>query len=271
MIELRNVTIGYGPTAVSRGLDLKIPDGSVSMIVGPNGCGKSTALRALSRLLRPSEGQVILDGADIRNLRSKELATRLGLLAQHSRVPDGMRVAELVARGRHPHQGALRRWTREDQAAVADAMAITEVAQLSGTPVDRLSGGQRQRAWIAMVLAQQTPLLLLDEPTTFLDLAHQLDVLELCRTLAEQRGRTVVAVIHDLSQAVRYATHLIAMREGEIVASGPPAEIVTTELVREVFGVEAKVMLDEDSGVPIVLPLRTSRTTPTQPAERSRA
>ena len=264
MIELRDATLGYGATTVSSGLTLEVPPGSVTMIVGPNGCGKSTALRALARLVRPSEGAVVLDGADIRSLSARQLARRLGLLSQQASAPDGIRVAELVARGRYPHQGALRRWSADDEAAVAEAMRLTGVSELSELPVDRLSGGQRQRVWIAMALAQETPLLLLDEPTTFLDLAHQLDVLELCRELAAA-GRTVVAVVHDLSQACRYATHLIAMRDGAVVAAGPPAEVVTPELVREVFDVEAAIGTDPVSGLPSVLPLRTVRASEPAP------
>lgn len=257
MISLQQVTLGYGRRPVSEGLDLHVPEGSVTMVVGPNGCGKSTALKALARLLAPVSGTVILDGADIRSLRTRELARRLGLLAQQSMTPDGIRVAELVARGRYPHQRMLQRWSGEDERAVAEAIRITGIEELQTLPVDQLSGGQRQRVWIAMVLAQQTPLLLLDEPTTFLDLAHQLDIMELCRELVHTQGRTVVAVVHDLSQAARYATHLIAMRDGAVVAAGPPGEIVTEELIREVFGVEAKVLLDEESGTPVVIPLRT--------------
>lgn len=259
MIELQGATLGYGRHVVSEGLDIQVPEGSLTMIVGPNGCGKSTALKAMARLLKPSAGAIVLGGADIHSLGAKELARKLGLLAQQSNVPDGIRVAELVARGRFPHQSMLRRWTGDDEAAVAEAMRITGVESLSGLAVDRLSGGQRQRVWIAMVLAQETPVLLLDEPTTFLDLSHQLDIMELCRELTSQRGRTVVAVVHDLSQACRYATHLIAMRDGGVVAAGPPADVVTPELIREVFEVDAHVSYDAEAGAPVVTPLRTLR------------
>lgn len=259
MIRILDATVGYGGPPVSTDLTIEIPENSVTMIVGPNGCGKSTALRTLARLLAPSAGSVLLDGSDIRSMKTKELATRLGLLAQQSSVPDGIRVAELVARGRYPHQSLLRRWSDEDDHAVADAMAITGVTELSAMQVDQLSGGQRQRVWIAMVLAQQTPLLLLDEPTTFLDLAHQLDVLELCRALVEERNRTVVAVVHDLAQAARFASHLIVMSEGAVVSAGAPADVVSPQLIRDVFDVEARVGIDAETGVPTVIPLRTLR------------
>lgn len=257
-IELDEVTLGYRKKPVSRDLTMRIPEGAVTMIIGPNGCGKSTALRAMARLLAPRSGTVVLDGDDIRTLGTRQIARTLGLLAQQSTAPEGIRVAELIARGRHPHQGLLRQWGSAEESAVAEAMTITGVAHLSSTPVDELSGGQRQRVWIAMVLAQQTRLLLLDEPTTFLDLAHQLDILYLCRTLADDRGRTVVAVVHDLAHACRYADHLIAMRDGQVVATGTPAEVITTQLVKDVFDVDAMIIDDPASGTPLVVPIRTA-------------
>jgi ABC-type cobalamin/Fe3+-siderophores transport system ATPase subunit len=253
-IELNNATIGYGRRHVSTNLDLTIPAGTLTMIIGPNGCGKSTALRAMARLIAPQHGIVLLDGRDIRELSTRQVARRLGLLPQQSIAPDGIRVAELVARGRHPHQGPFRQWSTADELAVADAMACTGVDAYSALPVDQLSGGQQQRVWIAMALAQETPVLLLDEPTTFLDLTHQLDILELCRHLTSDRQRTVAAVMHDLGHACRYADHLIAMRDGTVVEAGPPTQIVTAELIREVFDVEAMIVPDPVSETPLVIP-----------------
>ncbi len=253
-LAVRHATLGYGSTPVALDLDLAIEPGSLTMIIGPNGCGKSTALRAMARLLAPSTGAVLLDGRDVRELRTRDLARRLGLLPQQPTAPEGMRVAELVARGRHPHQGLLRQWSTADEAAVADALARTGTADLSTRLVDELSGGQRQRVWIAMVLAQQTPVLLLDEPTTFLDLTHQLEVLRLLRGLAAE-GRTIAAVVHDLSHACRFATNLIALRDGAVVASGSPGEVVTADLVREVFDVDAVVVPDPVAGTPLVIPV----------------
>ena len=249
-----DVTIGYDRRAVSRGLSAEIPDGSFTAIIGPNACGKSTLLRALARILRPSAGQVVLDGKAIDRYRSKEVARRLGLLPQTSLAPDGIRVADLVARGRAPHQSLVQHWRAEDEAAVRDAMAATRVADLSTRLVDELSGGQRQRVWVAMLLAQQTDILLLDEPTTFLDIAHQYEVLELFRDLHDD-GRTIVAVLHDLNQAARYADHLIVMRAGEIVAIGRPEHVITEALVREVFGLPSLVVPDPVTGTPTVVPL----------------
>ncbi|MFD1829596.1 MULTISPECIES: ABC transporter ATP-binding protein [Streptomyces] len=248
------LTLAYDRRTIAEDLTVAIPDHSFTVIIGPNACGKSTLLRALSRMLRPAAGTVLLDGRDISSLNAKQVARTLGLLPQSSVAPEGISVSELVSRGRYPHQGLLRQWSAEDERVVAESMASTGVAELADRAVDELSGGQRQRVWIAMALAQQTPLLLLDEPTTYLDLAHQIDVLDLCARLHEEEGRTLVAVLHDLNHAARYATHLIAMRDGRVVAAGPPSRIVTAELVEEVFGLPCRVIDDPETGTPLVVP-----------------
>lgn len=247
------VTLRYDQRTISRDLSVSIPDGAFTVIVGPNACGKSTLLRALSRLIRPSEGKVILDGHDIHRMAARDVARCLGLLPQSAIAPDGITVADLVARGRYPHQSFLRQWSSADEAAVARAMAVTGVTDLSGRLVDELSGGQRQRVWVAMVLAQETPILLLDEPTTFLDISHQIELLDLLAYLNDE-GRTIVAVLHDLNHACRYASHLIAMKDGAIVASGKPAKIVTADLVETVFNLPALVMSDPIMGTPMIVP-----------------
>ena len=252
-LQARGLRVGYGEREVLRGLDVDVLDGEFTVIVGPNACGKSTLLRTLARLLAPSRGTVLLDGGDIRRLPTKEVARRVGLLPQSSIAPEGITVADLVGRGRYPHQSLLSSWSPEDERAVESAMEATDITGLAGRHVDELSGGQRQRVWIAMVLAQETSLVLLDEPTTFLDIGHQLEVLDLVAWLREQ-GRTVVAVLHDINQAARYATHLIAMRDGAIVAQGQPRDVLDEELVRTVFDVHARVMPDPDTGAPLVLP-----------------
>ncbi len=252
--------LAYDRRVVADELTVAVPDASFTVIIGPNACGKSTLLRALSRLLKPAAGAVLLDGADIHRQPARAVARTLGLLPQSPTAPDGIGVAELVARGRYPHQGLLRQWSREDERIVAESMAATGVADLADRLVDELSGGQRQRVWLAMALAQQTPLLLLDEPTTYLDIAHQIDLLDLCARLHEEQGRTLVAVLHDLNHAARYATHLIAMRGGRVVAAGEPREIVTAELVREVFGLPCRVIDDPETGTPLVVPAARART-----------
>lgn len=249
------LTVGYDQRIISENLNVRIPEGSFTVIVGPNACGKSTLLRALARLIRPRSGEVLLDGKSVARLPAKELARRLGLLPQSSIAPDGITVADLVARGRYPHQKLLRQWSAQDQAAVADAMQATGITSLSGRLVDELSGGQRQRVWVAMVLAQQTPLLLLDEPTTFLDIAHQIELLELCRDLNRDKGHTLVAVLHDLNHASRYANNIIAMKDGAVVAEGTPAEVLTEALVEDVFGLPCRIIEDPVSGTPLVVPL----------------
>lgn len=247
------LTLKYQSRIVAEDLSLEVPDGSFTAIIGPNACGKSTLLRALSRLLVPSRGTVILDGKAIGEHPSREVARRVGLLPQAPVAPDGITVEDLVARGRFPHQSLLTQWSPEDARAVAAALAATGTEALAGRPVAELSGGQRQRVWIAMALAQETPILLLDEPTTWLDLAHQVELLELLADL-NRGGRTIVAVLHELNLAFRFATHLVAMRDGRIRAAGPVAGIVTEALIEEVFGMAAVVMEDPVSGRPMVIP-----------------
>ncbi len=253
-LSAERATIGYDDRIISHELSVKIPDNGFTVIVGANACGKSTLLRALSRLIRPSQGQVMLDGKAISQYPAKEVARRLGLLPQTSIAPEGITVADLVARGRYPHQKFIRQWSEGDEAAVLDAMEATKITPLSHRLVDELSGGQRQRVWVAMVLAQQTPMLLLDEPTTYLDIAHQIELLELLSMLNKREGHTVVAVLHDLNHACRYATHIIAMREGDIVAEGAPQEIVTAELVEHVFGLPCIIIEDPLARTPMVIP-----------------
>lgn len=253
-----DLTIGYDRRVISEGLSVAIPDGSFTVIVGANASGKSTLLRALARLLTPTAGTVRLDERSLSDYPPKELARAVGLLPQTSLAPDGITVVDLVARGRYPHQGFLRQWSPQDEAAVTAAMDATGTTDLSGRLVSELSGGQRQRVWIAMSLAQETPILLLDEPTTFLDIAHQIELMELLTDLNAQ-GRTLVAVLHDLNQAARYGSHLIAVKDGRVVAEGAPADIVTAEMVEEVFGLRCLVTPDPVSGTPAVSALGRTR------------
>ncbi|MDR1213932.1 MAG: ABC transporter ATP-binding protein [Propionibacteriaceae bacterium] len=254
-LAAERLTLAYGDLTVVDGLDLVIPPGAITAIVGPNACGKSTLLRALSRLLAPKAGHVVLDGQAIHRLPAKQVARTLGLLPQSPIAPDGITVADLVGRGRHPHQGLFARWSTEDDEAVAEALDATDTAGLADRPVDELSGGQRQRVWIALVLAQRTDLLLLDEPTTFLDVRHQLEVLDLLTDLNRRRGTTIVLVLHDLNLAARYADHLIALASGRVQAAGPPSEVLTGDVVQAVFGLAAHVVTDPVSGRPLMLPI----------------
>jgi iron complex transport system ATP-binding protein len=267
-LRAHELTLAYDKHVVTRDLSVEIQDGGFTAIVGPNACGKSTLLRALARMLKPRDGTVLLDGATIGSLPTRDVAKQIGLLPQSATAPDGITVSDLVARGRHPHQSLFRPWSKEDARAVREAMERTDIVPLAGRPVDELSGGQRQRVWLAMALAQETPLLLLDEPTTFLDIAHQLEVLDLCADLHE-RGRTLVAVLHDLNHACRYATRLIAMRDGVIVAQGAPADIVDAALVEFVFGLRCSVVPDPETGAPMVVPAaRRARRAAAQSSSR---
>jgi iron complex transport system ATP-binding protein len=252
------LSIGYDGRPVIDGLTVDVTDHEFTAIVGPNACGKSTLLRGLARLLKPTSGRVVLDGADITTLHTREVARRLGLMPQTSVAPDGITVSDLVSRGRFPHQRVFRQWSTDDERAVTAAMDATGTTALGTRLVDELSGGQRQRVWIAMVLAQETPLILLDEPTTFLDIAHQIELLELCELLCVERARTVVAVLHDLNHACRFADRIVAMKDGRIVAQGPPAEVVTPALVDAVYGLACQVIADPETGTPLVIP-RASR------------
>lgn len=258
-LSASGLTLSYGDNQVVHDLDLVIPEGKITSIVGSNGCGKSTLLRGLARLMKPKAGQVILNGKSISTLPSKEVARVLGLLPQSPLSPEGITVWDLVGRGRHPHQGTFARWSEADSRAVSQALAVTSITDLAGRHVDELSGGQRQRVWIAMVLAQETGILLLDEPTTFLDVAHQVDVLELLADLNKDRGSTIVMVLHDLNMAARYSDQLVAMKDGAIYQVGSPEEVVTRKTVEAVFGLECAIIPDPVFGGPLVVPLGRPR------------
>lgn len=260
-LQIEGVTLGYGDRIVVDSFDLDVPPGQITAIVGANACGKSTLLRAMSRLLAPRQGRVVLDGKDLHRLPTKQVARVLGLLPQAPIAPEGIVVADLVARGRNPHQGVLSRWNADDDAAVTEALQMTDTLELADRPVDELSGGQRQRVWIAMALAQHTDILLLDEPTTFLDVSHQVDVLDLLTDLNRQRGTTIVMVLHDLNLAARYADHLIAVRAGRLHAAGEPGAVLTADVVQAVFGMESQVIPDPVSGKPMVLPIGRHHST----------
>lgn len=255
VLEAREVSLGYDATPVVTGVDLRVPPGRITVIIGANASGKSTLLRGLARLLSPRGGDILLDGESLRTRRSSDVARTIGMLPQSPVAPDGITVADLVGRGRHPHQGWFRRWNDADESAVDDALAATGTADLARRPVAELSGGQRQRVWIAMALAQQTDILLLDEPTTFLDINYQIEVLDLLVDLNRERGTTIVLVLHELNLAARYADHLVAMRRGRIIAEGDPAEVVTAAVVEEVFDLPCEVIADPRTGSPLVIPI----------------
>ena len=256
-MQTKGLSLAYDSNTIIKQLSLSIVMGEITTLVGPNGCGKSTLLRGLARLLKPKTGEVLLDGKAIHTMPTKQLAKQLGILPQGPTAPEGLTVYELVAQGRYPHQGFFQQWSKEDQAIAQEALAITNMVALAERPLDTLSGGQRQRAWIAMTLAQNTPILLLDEPTTFLDIGYQLEVMELIERLNRERQMTILLVLHDLNQAARYSQRMIVLNEGVITADGPPGEVLTKALLADVFKVQANIVTDPDSGSPVCLPFRT--------------
>lgn len=254
-LEARQLTLAYEGNIIVRDLNLSIPTGEISVLVGANGCGKSTLLRGLARLLKPHAGMVYLDGKAIAKLPSKSIARQLGMLPQSPVAPEALTVRELVAQGRYPYQNWLQQWSEKDEQIVAEALAMANITNLADRALDKLSGGQRQRAWIAMVLAQNTDILLLDEPTTFLDLAHQIEVLDLLDELHQEKAHTIVMVLHDLNLACRYANYLIAIRNGQVYAQGTPQQVATQEIIKEVFGLESRILTDPVTGTPMCIPL----------------
>lgn len=265
-LSAHGLTLGFDGREVVPNIDVAFARGTVTSIIGPNGCGKSTLLRGLGRLLRPQKGHVLLEGSDVAVMQARAVAQRMSILPQTPHAPSGLTVGELVARGRHPRQRWYQQFSGSDEGAIAAALEATDIAGLAATPLEDLSGGQRQRAWISMILAQETELMLLDEPTTYLDLAHQVDVLELVRGLNRDTGRTVVMVLHDISLAARYSDVIIAMRDGKIVAEGPPSDVVTPELLWDVFGLRAEVIREPVEGRPHVVPLGAGRAAVAQAA-----
>lgn len=253
ILHTENLSLAYDQTVIIAGMDVSIPTGKITALIGPNGCGKSTLLRGLARLLGPRSGAAFLDGKSIQQIPTRELARQLGILPQSPVAPEGLTVRELVAQGRYPHQAWFQQWAIGDERAVATALQLTGMVELADRPVDALSGGQRQRAWIAMTLAQETPCILLDEPTTFLDLSHQIEVLQLLERLNRDQQRTIVMVVHDLNHATRHANHIIALKDGRVAAAGLPAVVITPELLRSVFGIEGDVIPDPRSGLPLCI------------------
>lgn len=254
-LQAEELSLSYGDKHVITDLNFEVPTGQVTSVIGPNGCGKSTLLRGLGRLLPAKSGRVLLDGKPLTRYSTRKVAQRISILPQSPAAPSGLTVADLVSRGRHPRQRWYEQFTLADEQLIAETLESTGMRKLAGARVEELSGGQRQRAWISMTLAQETDIMLLDEPTTFLDLAHQVELLELVVRLNRELGRTVVMVLHDISLAARYSDHLVAMRDGEIVAQGEPAEVVQAELLQDVFGLTAQVVTEPTEGRPHVIPL----------------
>jgi len=258
-VKTESLSIGYTDRLLFENLDLHIPRGEISVFVGSNGCGKSTLLRSIARLLKPTTGSVLLEGKDVNRMSSRDVAKKMGILPQSPVSPEGLTVHDLVKQGRYPHQSWLKRWTEEDTEKVEAAMEATRISDLRDRAVDTLSGGQRQRAWIAMTLAQDTDVILLDEPTTYLDMTHQIEILDLLFELNEKKNRTIVMVLHDLNLASRYAHNIIAIKNGEVHAQGKPENIITCDLVRSVFGMECQVSVDPMFGTPHCIPFGRGR------------
>ncbi|MBZ5750097.1 MULTISPECIES: ABC transporter ATP-binding protein [Metabacillus] len=257
-LSAEHLSLSYGSTRILDNITLKVPEGKISVIIGSNGCGKSTILRSLARLLMPQEGVVYLDGKVIHQQSSKEIAKKLAILPQGPEAPEDITVKDLCYYGRHPHKGLFSRQTPEDEAIVNRALSATKMTDFVDRTLDELSGGQRQRAWISMALAQDTDLLLLDEPTTYLDLAHQIEILELLRDLNRTHGRTIVMVLHDLNQAAQYADHLISIVKGKIYQEGPPEIVFTKNMIKEVFGLECCIIENPVDQTPLCIPIGLS-------------
>ncbi|KAA0941020.1 ABC transporter ATP-binding protein [Sporosarcina sp. ANT_H38] len=255
IFQAEQVVSGYDNKTIVHGVNLLIPSNKISVIIGANGCGKSTLLKTLARLIKPTSGEITLDGKPLSKIPPKQLARILGLLPQSPIVPEGISVSDLVGRGRYPHQSMFSGWTKKDYEAVAEAMDIMNITEFANRNIDELSGGQRQRVWIAMALAQQTDILFLDEPTTFLDITYQVEILDLLTDLNRKRGTTIVMVLHDINLAARYADHIFALRQGKLIAEGNPSKVITSELIKDVFGLRCSVIKDPISGSPYVIPI----------------
>lgn len=258
-IQAQGLTLSYGQKPIFSNLDVVVPPGKITVFIGSNGCGKSTLLRSLARLLKPQEGSILLDGSDIAKLSSKEVARRLAILPQGPAAPEGLTVHQLVKQGRYPYQSWLQQWSREDEMMVNKALELTHMNELAGRSVDSLSGGQRQRAWIAMTLSQNTRTILLDEPTTYLDMTHQIEILDLLFELNEQEQRTIVMVLHDINLACRYAHHIVAVKDGQIYAQGKPEAVMNEQLIRDVFDMECRMSTDPLFGTPLCIPFGKGR------------
>ncbi|MFS0872634.1 ABC transporter ATP-binding protein [Paenibacillus xylanilyticus] len=254
IFQAEDLVAGYDHKAVIQGISLEIPSNKISVIIGANGCGKSTLLKTMARLIKPISGEVKLDGKPVSKIPPKQLARIIGLLPQSPIVPEGISVADLVGRGRFPHQSLFSGWTKKDYEAVAEAMSIMDITEFANHNIDELSGGQRQRVWIAMALAQQTDILFLDEPTTFLDITYQVEILDLLTDLNRKHGTTIVMVLHDINLSARYADHIIALHQGKLVAEGTPSEVITSTMVKDIFGLDCTVVEDPLSGSPLVVP-----------------